>query len=170
MADKDDKTMFLYVGAYEDEDAAGEDFKSLVELHKEGWVGSYDAGIVSKDDEGKLDIKRRTDSTTKGTRRGLAVGALLGVIFPPSILASGLVGAGAGRLLGHHFNEIPRDDLKAIGDYIERNQSALVIVGESKVEEMVDKATKKALKSYKEEFNADVKAYNKELDAAIKAI
>lgn len=169
MADSD-KTMFLYVGAYEDEDAASEDYKALVALHKEGWVGSYDAGIVSKDDEGKLDIKRRTDSTAKGTKRGLAVGALMGVIFPPSILASGLIGAGAGRLIGKHFNDIPREDLKMIGDYIERNQSALVIVGESKVEEMVDKATRNALKAYKEEFNADVKAYNKELDAAIKAV
>jgi uncharacterized membrane protein len=162
--------MFLYVGAYSDETAAQEDFDALKDLHKEGWVGTYDAGIVAKDAEGKMSIKRYTDSTGKGARRGLAVGVLLGIIFPPSIIASGAVAAGAGAAIGHSFNDISKDDLKALGELIDNNQSALVVIGESKVEEMVDKAVKQAVKEYKKEFNADVKEYNKSLDAVIKEL
>jgi uncharacterized membrane protein len=166
----ENKSMFLYVAAYNDEASAEKDFESLMELRKEGWVGTYDAGIVSKDAEGKLNISRHTDSTGKGVRRGLVIGVLLGVIFPPSVLAGGLIGAGTGAAIGHSFNDISKDDLKELGEFLEKNQSALVVVGESKVEEMVRKAVKQAVKDYKKEFNADVKEYNKELDDLIKEI
>ncbi len=169
MADED-KTMFLYVAAYASEADAKADYDAFLQLHDEGWVGSYDVGIVTKDADGKLDIKRHTDSTGKGTRRGLAVGVLLGIVFPPSILASGAVGAGAGALLGHHFNDVSKDDLKAIGEFLENNEAALVIIGESQVEEMVRKAVKSAIKDYKKEFNADAKEFNKQLDEAIKEV
>jgi uncharacterized membrane protein len=115
-------------------------------------------------------VKRYTDSTGKGTRRGLAVGAVLGVIFPPSILVSGLVGATAGNLIGRYLNDIPKEDLKEIGEYLEANEAALVVIGELKIEEMVNKVVKQAVKQYKKEFNADVKEYNKELDEAIKEL
>jgi uncharacterized membrane protein len=166
---KDEETMFLYVGAYKDMKSAEEDYDALLALHKEGWVGDYDVGIVAKNEAGKLDIKRHTNSTGKGTRRGLAVGVLAGVIFPPSILASGLIGLGAGAAIGHHFNDISRDDLRAIGDYMEDNEAALVVVGESQVAEMVSKAAKSAIKDYKKEFDANVKDYDKQLNRAIHA-
>ena len=169
MADQD-KTMFLYVAAYTDESAANEDFELLKELNKEGWVGTYDAGVVVKDSEGKLSIKRHTDSTGKGLRRGLAVGAVLGIVFPPSILATGLVGAGAGAVIGHKLNDLSKDDLKDIGDLLENNESAIVVLGESKVEDKVKELTKKAIKQYQKDFNSDVKDYNKAIDEAVKAV
>lgn len=165
--DTDEKTMFLFIGAYADEATAQADYDAFLALHKEGWVGSYDVGIVVKNEDGKLDLSRHTDSTGKGARRGLAVGVLVGIIFPPSVLASGLIGAGAGASLGHHFNEISKDDLKQIGEYLQTNEAALVVIGESKVEEMVNEAAKSALKQYKKEFNADVKDFNQQLDAEI---
>lgn len=169
MAD-DNKDMFLYVAAYEDATAAGEDFQLLVDLHKEGWVGTYDAGIVSKDEDGKLSIKRHTDSTGKGARKGLAIGAVLGIIFPPSILAAGLVGAGAGSVIGKNMNDVSKEDLREIGEFLDNNESAIVVIGESKVEDMIEKELKHAIKEYKKEFNADVAEYNKDLDNLIKEI
>lgn len=169
MSDQD-KTMFLYVAAYADETAANEDFELLKELNKEGWVGTYDAGVVSKDSEGKLTVKRHTDSTGKGLRRGLAVGAVLGIVFPPSVLVSGLVGMGAGAAIGHNLNEVSKDDLHDVGELLENNESAIVVLGESKVEDKVRQLTKKAVKEYQKEFNSDVADYNKALDEAAKAI
>jgi uncharacterized membrane protein len=166
----DQETMFLYVGAYATETSAKEDYDALLKLHKEGFVGSYDVGIVTKAADGKLDIARHTDSTGKGARRGLAVGVFLGIVFPPSILASGVVGAGAGAAIGHHFNEISKDDLKEIGDFLEDNEAALVIIGESQIQEMVNQAAKSALKEYKKEFNANAREFNRQIDQEIKAM
>jgi uncharacterized membrane protein len=157
--------MFMYVGTYADQMTAEEDLTAIKELHIAGAVGAYDAGIVTKEADGKMKIERYTDSTGKGARKGLVVGAILGVIFPPSILVSAIAGAGAGALIGRHFNAISKDDMKAIGDFLENNETALVIIGESKVEEMVMKAIKKAVKKFKKEFYADIKEYHKELEA-----
>lgn len=165
-----DSNMFLYVAAYSDELAASEDFELLQDLNKEGWVGTYDAGVVVKDSEGKLSVKRHTDSTGKGLRRGLAVGAVLGLIFPPSIIVSGLVGAGAGAAIGHSLNDVTKDDLKDIGELLENNESAIVVLGELKVEEKIRELTKKSIKEYQKEFNSDVKEYNKYLDEVVKEI
>ena len=167
---KEDKKMFLYVGAYPDEQSAEADYRALIDLHKEGWVGSYDVGIVVKDNEGKMNVTRHTDSTGKGTRRGLAVGVLLGIVFPPSILASGLIGAGSGALIGRNFNEISKKDLQELGEYIKANEAALVVIGESKVEEMIKKSVKSALREYKKEFNADADEFNKQLDQEMKQL
>lgn len=163
MSDQE-KTMFLYVASYDDESSAHEDFELLKELNKEGWVGTYDAGIVSKNPEGKISINRHTDSTGKGLRRGLAVGAVLGIIFPPSILATGLVGAGAGAAIGHSLNDVSKGDLEEVGDLLEDNESAILVIGELRVEEKVRELTKKSIKEYKKEFNSDVADYNKMLD------
>lgn len=156
--------MFLYVGAYEDEASAETDYQALKDLHSQGMIGSYDVGVVVKNDEGKLDVKRHTDSTGKGAWTGLAVGALLGVIFPPSILVSGAIGAGAGAAIGHSFNEISKDDMKDIGDFLAENQAALVVIGEVKSKEVVKQATKQAIKDYFKDFSAD----KDELEANLK--
>lgn len=162
------KDMFIYLGGYPSEDAAKADYEELKKAHGEGWVGSYDVGIVVKDENGKIHVKRHTDSTKTGAWTGLAVGALLGVIFPPSVLVSGALGAGAGALIGHSFNDISKGDLKQIGDFLQDNEAALVILGESKLEHMVDKASKNAIKEYKKTFDADVKEFDKQLNKAMK--
>lgn len=164
----DDKDMFVFVGAYDTEEDAKSDYEDLVELHSEGWVGSFDAAVLSKDDDGKLSIRRHTDSTTKGAWAGLAVGALFGLIFPPSVLVSGAVGAGAGALIGHQFNDLSKDDLKEMSDFIGENEAALVVVAESKAEEKVNAAAKKALKEYKKEFKADSKEIERQINESIK--
>jgi uncharacterized membrane protein len=94
--------MFLYAGDYESVDDAKADLKALKELHREHMVGTFDAAVLTKDGEGKVKILDKTEKPTQhGGWAGLAVGAAVGVIFPPSILVSGLVGAGTGALIGH---------------------------------------------------------------------
>jgi uncharacterized membrane protein len=161
------KKMVLYVNAYPDEELAEEDFEALKKLHSEGWVGAYDAGIVTKDADGKLGITTHTDTTRTGAATGLAVGVLLGVIFPPSVLVTSAIGAGAGAVIGHHFNDISKEDLEELGKFLEDNEAALVVIGELRTEEMVKEATKQSLKEYKKEFNANAKEFNEELDKAI---
>ena len=165
---QNDKEMFLYVGAYPDEESVDTDYRALIDLYKDGWVGKYDVGIVVKENDGRINVVRHTDSTGKGVRRGIAVGVLLGIIFPPSILAGGLIGAGAGAAIGHHFNDISKEDLRELGEYIEANEAALVVIGESRVEDTVRETVKSALKEYMREFDADSDEFNEQLDEAVK--
>jgi uncharacterized membrane protein len=81
-----DNPMFLYAGEYESVDDAKADLEELKELHREHLVGTYDAAVLTKTEEGKVKIVDKTEKPTQhGGWAGLAVGAAIGVIFPPSI-------------------------------------------------------------------------------------
>ena len=107
--------MFLYAGEYDDVDDAKADLKDLKELHREHLVGTYDAAVVTKNEKGKVKIVDKTEKPTQhGGWAGLAAGAAIGLIFPPSILVSGLIGAGAGALIGHLRGGMSNSDLKEV--------------------------------------------------------
>jgi uncharacterized membrane protein len=94
--------VFLYAGEYESVEDAKADLETLKELHREHLVGTYDAAVVTKNEEGKVKIVDKIEKPTQhGGWAGMAVGAAMGLIFPPGLLVGGLLGAGAGALIGH---------------------------------------------------------------------
>ena len=68
--------------------------------------------VVKRDADGKLEVQKATDHSTKsGLKWGLVGGIALGVIFPPSILGSaaalGAAGAATGKVRQlHHRSEL----------------------------------------------------------------
>ena len=158
--------MFLYVGEYDSVEDAKADLEELKELHSEHVVGTYDAAVITKNEEGKVKIVDKIEKPTQhGGWAGLAVGAALGLIFPPSILVSGLVGAGAGALIGHLEGGMSRSDLKEIGDSLERSEAALIVVGEATIERAVEEATRRAKRELKKEVRADAREMDRAIDA-----
>lgn len=161
-----DKPMFLYVGEYESVADAKTDLEELKELHREKFVGTYDAAVVTKNEDGKVQVVDKIEKPTQhGGWAGLAVGAALGVIFPPSILVSGLMGAGAGALIGHLRDGMSNSDLEEIGEMLDESEAALIVVGEATIERGVDKLTKRAKKEMKKQVEADAREMEKAIDA-----
>ena len=159
--------MFLYAGEYDSVDEAKADLEALKELHKEHLVGTYDAAVLTKNEEGKVKIVDKIEKPTQhGGWAGLAVGAAIGLIFPPGVLVSGLVGAGAGALIGHLEGGISRSELKDIGEMLEGSEAALIVVGEATIERAVDEATKRAKREMKKEVRADAREMEKAIDNA----
>jgi uncharacterized membrane protein len=161
-----DNPMFLYVGEYDSVEDAKADLEELKELHREHVVGTYDAAVITKNEEGKVKIVDKIEKPTQhGGWAGLAVGAALGLIFPPSILVSGLVGAGAGALIGHLEGGMSRSDLKEVGESLERSEAALIVVGEATIERAVEEATRRAKREMKKEVRADAREMDRAIDA-----
>ena len=96
----------------------------------------------------------------------MAVGAAIGLIFPPSVLVSGLVGAGAGALIGHLEGGMSRSDLKEVGEMLDESEAALIVIGEATIERAVDEVTKRAKKAMKKEVRADAKEIERAIDTA----
>jgi uncharacterized membrane protein len=162
-----DNPIFLYVGEYESVDDAKADLEELKELHREHVVGAYDAAVITKNEEGKVKVVDKTEKPTQhGGWAGLAVGAAIGLIFPPSILVSGLAGAGAGALIGHLRGGMSNSDLKEVGEMLEESEAALIVVGEETIERAVEEATKRAKKEMKKEVRADAKEMERAIDTA----
>ena len=159
--------VFLYAGEYENVEDAKADLETLKELHREHLVGTYDAAVVTKNEEGKVKIVDKIEKPTqRGGWAGMAVGAAMGLIFPPGLLVGGLLGAGAGALIGHLEGGMSRSDVKEVGEMLDDSEAALIVVGEATIERAVDDATKRAKRDLKKEIRADARAMEKAVDEA----
>jgi uncharacterized membrane protein len=162
-----DDPMFVYVGEYDSVDDAKADLEVLKDLHREHLVGTYDAAVLVKNEEGKVEVVDKTEKPTQhGGWAGLAVGAAIGLIFPPSILVSGLAGAGAGALIGHLRGGMSNSDLKEIGEMLDESDAALIVVGEATIERAVEDAIRRAKKEMKKEVRADAREMERAIDSA----
>jgi uncharacterized membrane protein len=160
------EAIFIYIGTYPSEAAARDDYGVVKDLHAGGAVGTYDAAVVTKDDSGKVHVNKDEMATRHGGWGGAAVGAVVGILFPPSLIAGAAVGGAVGGVGGHLWRGMSRADVKEFGDVIDDGQAALVIVGESKVEQAVEKAGLKAEKHVAKELDVSPKDVDKALQEA----
>ena len=156
--------VFIFIGTYMDEASARADYDTIKDLHSAGAVGTYDASVVTKDLNGKVLVNTDEMATRHGGWGGAAVGAVVGILFPPSIIGAAVVGGAVGGVSGHLWRGMSRSDVKELGDVIDAGQAALLVVGESTVEAALNKAGLKAEKQVAKEL--DISA--KDIDKAVK--
>ena len=160
------EAVFIYIGTYPSEAAARDDYDVVKDLHASGAVGTYDAAVVTKDDAGKVHVNKDEMATRHGAWGGAAVGAVVGILFPPSLIAGAAVGAAAGGVGGHVWRGMSRSDVKELGDVIDDGQAALIVVGDSKLEQALNKATSKAEKHVAKELDVSPKDIDKAVQEA----
>ena len=160
-----DNPVFVYAAVYADRADADADYDTLLDLHADDLVGTYDVALVYKDDEGKVHVTKHEKPTQHGAWTGAAVGALVGIIFLRRSSAAAVVGAAAGGGIGHVIGGMSRGDAKELGEYLDEGHAALVVIGKSRVQEQLDKALTRAQKSEEREVEADGKELAKELNA-----
>jgi uncharacterized membrane protein len=162
-----DKTIVVYVATYTSLDNAKADYEAVKQLHSAGVIGTYDAAVISKDAAGKVTIVKTEKPTQHGAWAGMAVGALVGLFFPPFLLWDAAIGAGAGALTAHFWRGLPRSDMKMIGDTLAESTATLIVIGRSKLQQALQKATKHAVKQFEKELRTDVESFNKDLEGAV---
>src|SRR3954454_12551130 len=128
--------------------------------------------VVSRSAEGKLDVEKATDHSTKsGLKWGVVGGIALGVIFPPSILGSAAVVGSAGALAGklrqrHHHSELEQQ----LEDAIPPGHSGLIALVSDPRAVKISKALERAeaiVESTIDKVEADdIKAAAKEAQQA----
>jgi uncharacterized membrane protein len=156
--------VFIYIGTYPSEFLARDDYEVVKDLHLAGAVGTYDAAVLTKDENGKVHENKDETTTRHGAWGGMAVGALFGLLFPPAVVGSAVVGAAVGGVGGHLWKGLSRSDVKELGEFIDAGEACLLIIGESKIEEAIEKAGLKAEKQVAKQLDMS----SKDLDAAIK--
>ena len=161
-----DRPVFLYAAIYNDIDDAESDYEAVFDLHAAGAIGTFDSAVIRKEEDGKVRVTKTEKPTQHGAWTGAGVGALVGILFPPAIIGSAIVGAGAGGLIGHLSKGISRDDLKDLGGELEEGSAAVIVIGESKIEEQLEKAVKRANKLIEKQIDADADELKREIEAA----
>ena len=163
-----DRPVFLYAAVYDEIADAEADYEAVFDLHAAGAIGTFDSAVIRKEDDGKVRVTKTEKPTQHGAWTGAGVGALVGLIFPPAIIGSAIVGAGAGALTGHLSRGMSRGDLKELGDELEVGTAAVIVLGESKIEEQLEKALTRANKLIEKQLDADAAELQREIDAAAK--
>jgi uncharacterized membrane protein len=161
-----DKPVFLYAAVYDEIADAEADYEAVFDLHAAGAIGTFDSAVIRKEADGKVRVTKTEKPTQHGAWTGAAVGALVGILFPPAIIGSAIVGAGAGGLTGHLRGGISRGDLKDLGDALEEGNAAVIVLGESKIEEQLEQATKRANRLIEKQVEADADDLKREIDSA----
>jgi uncharacterized membrane protein len=145
----------LYIAAYADEDAAQEDWDEIKQLVEDNVIKVDGLVLVSRDQTGKITVRDDAHEIGVGTVLGAVGGLVIGLIFPPSLLASAVVGAGigagGGALLDHHHkNEIKAD----VEDVLPPGSSGIVALFEERWVADVDRSLAKADKVSKHEVDS----------------
>ncbi|GAA4360651.1 DUF1269 domain-containing protein [Angustibacter luteus] len=166
-----DGTYTLIVADFADTDAAWEAYEALKSVEDGRTVEIEGVVVVKRDADGKLEVQKATDhSTRSGLKWGLVGGIALGIIFPPSILGSaaalGAAGAATGKVRQLHHRSEVADQLE---DTIAPGHSGIVAL----VSDPAAVELRKALAAADAIVNAaiddvvakDIKAAAKEADA-----
>ena len=132
----------LLAAVYPNEEHAKTTLDMLVAMHKAVTITLIDAAMVTKDETGKIHVKETAELTTrKGAKRGAIVAGVFGLIFPPSLIASVLVGGGVGALAGKlRDTGIKSDQVKDIADRIEPGKAAVIALTEGEFGPQVQQA------------------------------
>jgi uncharacterized membrane protein len=132
----------VFVAAYQSEDAAGAALKDFRAMNRAGSIELIDAAVAVHRADGKVKIEETADPSGKTWgKRGAIAGGVVGLIFPPSIIASALVGGAGGGIWGKLRDKGFKDeDLKAIGESLPPGSSAIIAIAEDRVVERLQQA------------------------------
>ena len=161
----------LLVADFSDTDTAWQAYEALKGLEDGRHVEIEGVVVVKRGADGKLEVQKATDHSTKhGLTWGLVGGAVLGVIFPPSILGSAAVLGAGGAAVGkarelHHRSEVADE----LGDAIAPGHSGIVALvsdpGVVKIREALAAADAIVESTVDSVVAKDVKAAAKESEA-----
>ena len=132
-----DNTLQVFVATFSDETEAASALQDFRAMDRDGSIELIDAVVVVRDAEGKVRYEETADPSGKRwAKRGAIAGGLVGLLFPPSIIAGAVVGGASGGLWGKVRDKgFKDDDLKAIGDSLEPGTSAIIAVAQDQVVE-----------------------------------
>src|SRR6478609_3960094 len=175
-------TFIVVAGVYDSPDDAEADYEAIKDLHTElGVMDAYDAALVVRREDGKVKIVKKHETPTRvggvlGAGVGLATGLVVALFPFAAVGAAALIGAGGGAVLGslagHAAAGMSRDDLKELGEQLDKGQAGVVVVGVEDVGARLDQAMTHADKIEKKELKADtavIEADAKELPASTEA-
>ena len=131
----------MIAAVYPDEVRGQTTLDTLEHMHGAHEIHLVDAALLKKDADGKLRVmETRQLSGKEGAKRGVVAGAVLAVIFPPSLIASAVVGGAAGAAWGKlRDTGLKSKSMEDLGNSLEPGKVAVVTLVQPDSVEAVQK-------------------------------
>ncbi len=158
----------LFVADFSDTDTAWAAYEALKSVEDGQTIAIEGVVVVKKDADGKVEVQKVTDHSTKsGLKWGIVGGVALGIFFPPSIIGSAVALGAAGAAVGkarelHHRSELAQE----LDDVIAPGHSGILALvsdpGAIEIRKALDKADAIVEKAVDKVTADDIKAAAKE--------
>ncbi len=118
----------VVIASYKDQKTAEADWEAVEHTAKEG---NYlaDSAVVVREADGTPKLVDR--QSRHGWGKGAIAGAVVGILFPPSILLGAAVGAVAGAGVGRLHRSLGREKVKSLGDTLDKGEAAVIVVADT---------------------------------------
>jgi uncharacterized membrane protein len=113
------------VFVYDDMETARGDWEALESGAGSGTYQIADAALVENRNGETVIVERQSHH---GWGKGAVVGAVIGILFPPSIIGAAAVGAGGGALISGLNRSLGRAKVKDLGDALDSGAVAAIVV------------------------------------------
>jgi uncharacterized membrane protein len=113
------------VAVYDDRAAAETDWSALEEAAESGQLQMADGALVENRHSEAVILERQSHH---GWGKGAVVGAVVGILFPPSILGAAAAGAGGGALIARMTRSLGRGKVKDLGETLDSGAMAIIVV------------------------------------------
>jgi uncharacterized membrane protein len=154
----------LVVADFADTSSAWDAYEMLKSVEDGKTVAIEGVVVVKRETDGKLEVQKATDhSTRSGLKWGVVGGLVVGVLFPPSLLGSaaavGAAGAATGKIRQRHHRRELEDELK---ESIDPGHSGIVALvsdpGAVEIQKAMAKADRIVQSAIDDAAAADIKA------------
>lgn len=106
-------------------EAAESDWAALQAAAKAGEANIADAALVENRNGEVLILQR---DSHHGWGQGAVVGAVVGILFPPTIVGAAAVGAGGGALAARLRRSLDKGKVKDLGETLKNGAMAIIVV------------------------------------------
>jgi uncharacterized membrane protein len=113
------------VAVYDERADAETDWAALEAAAAAGQLQMADGALVENRHSEAVILERQSHH---GWGKGAVVGAVVGILFPPSILGAAAVGAGGGALIARMTRSLGRGKVKDLGETLDSGAMAIVVV------------------------------------------
>ena len=119
------KHLSTTVAVYDDLTAAEADWDAVEKYAGSGVLDLADAALVTRHDDAITPLKRQSH---RGWGKGAVAGAVVGILFPPAVLGSAVVGAAGGGVVATMHRSLDRHDIREMGEVMSQGTIALVVL------------------------------------------
>ncbi|HZA32325.1 MAG TPA: DUF1269 domain-containing protein [Propionibacteriaceae bacterium] len=145
MAENEEAPHDLYIAAYGDGSVAEEAWNAVRLLAADKVIEVDALALVNRDSDGKIHVKDISHETGIGATIGAVGGALVGLIFPPSLLATAALGGAIGAGTGAVVDRVIKRQIKAdVESTLPTGGSGILVIFDEQWVDQVEQALRNA--------------------------
>jgi uncharacterized membrane protein len=134
-------SLYAVVAVYDEAADAEKDWVDLEAAAEMKRIEVADAAFLTNREGEAIVLQRKSHH---GWGKGAVVGAVVGILFPPSLLGAAAVGAGGGALIASLNRSLGRSKVMELGDVLDSGALAIVVVAPAEDSEAVSATLRKA--------------------------